>query len=477
MYAYAAAGRRKSWCSGARHTKMEGFETDFNIKLPEQVSFILEKLMQHGYEAYAVGGCVRDSMLGKKPEDWDITTSAAPWQVKGLFAHTIDTGLQHGTVTVMCGRTGYEVTTYRIDGDYEDGRHPNEVTFTSSLLEDLKRRDFTVNAMAYNEKDGLVDAFDGAGDLKRGIIRCVGSPMDRFHEDALRVLRAVRFAAQLDFAVDEATQDAIKALAANLNKISAERIQTELVKLVTSEHPECMRMLYALGISKVILPEFDLMMETAQNHPHHCYSVGEHTIHSMCGIRPDKVLRLAMLFHDIAKPQCRTTDEEGLDHFHGHPVQGALTARQIFRRLKFDRDTMDAVCALVRWHDYNPPLSEENVRRAMIKVGAAQYPALFAVKRADILAQSGFKRQEKLQYVDEYEKMYAHILAQGDCLSLKQLAVSGRDLMELGIAQGKRIGEILNMLLEEVVADPDKNERDYLLMQVRHYLDSGTAHE
>lgn len=453
---------------------MENMEMDFNIKLPDEVSFILERLMQHGYEAYAVGGCVRDSMLGLEPKDWDITTSAAPKQVKELFAHTIDTGLQHGTVTVMCGHTGFEVTTYRIDGEYEDGRHPNEVIFTASLLEDLKRRDFTVNAMAYNPQDGLVDAFDGAGDLKKGIIRCVGNPMDRFHEDALRMLRAVRFSAQLDFAVDGATCSAIRALAVNLNKISAERIQTELVKLAVSQNPQRMRMLYELGISKVILPEFDRMMETEQNHPHHCCSVGEHTIRGMCNAAPDKVLRLTMLFHDIAKPQCRTTDEDGLDHFHGHPAQGALTARQIFRRLKFDRDTMDAVCALVRWHDYNPPLTEENVRRAIIKVGTAQYPALFAVKRADILAQSDFKRLEKLQYVDDYEKMYEHILAQGDCLSLKQLAVSGRDLMELGIAQGKQIGEILHMLLEQVVADPDKNDRAYLIKQVKDYLADDT---
>lgn len=449
---------------------MKNFEMDFKINLPKKVRFILETLRQHGYEAYAVGGCVRDSMLGIEPEDWDITTSAAPRQVKGLFAHTIDTGLQHGTVTVMCDHTGFEVTTYRIDGEYEDGRHPNEVVYTPDLLEDLKRRDFTVNAMAYNEQDGLVDAFDGAGDLKKGIIRCVGNPMDRFREDALRMLRAVRFSAQLDFTIDDATQDAIRELAVNLKKISAERIQMELVKLVVSQHPERMRMLYELGISKVILPEFDRMMETAQNHPHHCYSVGEHTIHGMCNTAPEKVLRLTMLFHDIAKPQCKTTDENGLDHFYGHPAEGAQLARQIFRRLKFDRDTMDAVCALVRWHDDNPVLSEEKVRRAMMKIGAAQYPALFAVKRADILAQSSFQRGEKLEYVENYEKMYEHILAQGDCLSLKQLAVSGRDLMALGVAQGKQVGEILNMLLEQVVADPDKNERTYLLQQAQEYL-------
>ena len=443
---------------------------DFNIKLPDEVSFILERLMQHGYEAYAVGGCVRDSMLGLEPKDWDITTSAAPKQVKELFAYTIDTGLQHGTVTVMCGHTGFEVTTYRIDGEYEDGRHPNEVIFTASLLEDLKRRDFTVNAMAYNPQDGLVDAFDGAGDLKKGIIRCVGNPMDRFHEDALRMLRAVRFSAQLDFAVDGATCSAIRALAVNLNKISAERIQTELVKLAVSQNPQRMRMLYELGISKVILPEFDRMMLMQQNHPHHCYSVGEHTIHSMQQIAPDKVLRLAMLFHDIAKPLCRTADADGTDHFHGHPEQSAQLAHQIFRRLKFDRDTMDAACALVRWHDYNPLLTEENVRRAVVKTGREQYPRIFALKRADILAQSDYQREEKLAYVDRYEEMYEAMTAKGDCISLKQLAVTGRDIMVLGVQQGRQIGTILNLLLEQVIEDPEKNRRDVLLELAQEYL-------
>lgn len=421
--------------------------------------------MEHGYEAYAVGGCVRDSLLGRNPTDWDITTSAKPMQVKALFPRTVDTGLQHGTVTVLAGHDGFEVTTYRIDGEYEDGRHPKEVIFTPSLLEDLKRRDFTVNAMAYNGHDGLVDAFDGVGDLEKGIIRCVGSPADRFHEDALRMLRAVRFAAQLGFTVDGRTESAIKELAADLGKISAERIQAELVKLVTSPHPECMRGLYGLGISKVILPEFDRMMETAQNHPHHCYSVGEHTVQGMRNIAPDKVLRLTMLFHDIAKPLCKTTDADGIDHFYGHPEKSAELAGRIFRRLKFDRDTMDEVCALVRWHDYNPLLTQEKVRRAIMKVGQSRYPAVFAVKRADILAQSTYRRSEKLAYVDDYEKMYQEILAQGDCLSLKQLAVTGRDIMELGVKQGKQIGDILNELLELVIEDPAKNDRVFLLRQ------------
>ncbi len=450
---------------------MLDIKTDTKIQLPQKVKFILEKLAGHGYEAYAVGGCVRDSLLGRIPKDWDITTSALPLQVKALFPRTIDTGLAHGTVTVMLGREGYEVTTYRIDGEYTDARHPREVIFTPSLLEDLKRRDFTINAMAYNEQDGLADAFDGAGDLRRGIIKCVGNPADRFREDALRMLRAVRFAAQLGFGIENQTQNAVKELAGNLKKISAERIQAELVKLAVSPHPERMRDLYELGISRIILPEFDSMMETEQNHPHHCYSVGEHTIYSMQNTGPDKVLRLAMLFHDIAKPSCMTTDADGTSHFHGHPEKSALLAEKIFRRLKFDRSTMDAVCALVRWHDYNPPLSERDIRRAVRKVGLEQYPALFAVKRADILAQSMYQRTEKMEYLDEYERLYHLIQEKGDCLSLKQLAVTGRDIMELGIRQGKEVGGILNMLLDLVLEDPEKNERSFLLYKAREYMD------
>ncbi len=446
-------------------------QRDLRIELPDRVRTILCTLISHGYEAYVVGGCVRDSLLGRTPGDWDITTSAMPRQVKELFARTVDTGLKHGTVTVLSGREGFEITTYRIDGAYEDNRHPKEVTFTRSLLEDLRRRDFTINAMAYNEQDGLVDAFDGVLDLRRGVVQCVGSPKERFGEDALRMLRAVRFAAQLGFAISDHTAQAIRQLAPDLAKISAERVQAELLKLVMSPHPEKLRELYTLGISRVVLPELDLMMETEQNHPHHCCTVGEHTIRGMLHTPPDKILRLTMLFHDVAKPVCRSTDENGVDHFYGHPAKSAGIAKRIFRRLKFDRNTMDAVCNLVYWHDYNPVLTEENVRRAVIKVGRAQFPAVFAVKRADILAQSEYRRMEKLDYVDAYERMYEKIIAQGDCLGLGQLAVSGRDLMEIGVAQGKQIGEILHVLLDLVVEEPRRNARAYLLEQAQKYLE------
>lgn len=440
------------------------------IVLPEKVTYIIDTLTEQGFEAYAVGGCVRDTMLGRIPMDWDITTSAKPEQVKALFHHTIDTGIQHGTVTVMIDHEGFEVTTYRIDGEYEDARHPKEVQFTSNLLEDLKRRDFTINAMAYNDKDGLVDAFDGVGDLERGVIRCVGVAVERFTEDALRMLRAVRFAAQLGFTIEDATREAIVSLAPNIAKVSAERIQIEMVKFLTSKHPDKLRTAYETGLTAVFLPEFDVMMRTPQNNPHHCYSVGEHTLHALMEIEPDKVARITMLLHDVAKPVCRTTDDDGVDHFYGHPKEGSLMAKNILRRLKFDNDTTDRVCRLILCHDDNPPLQERAVRRAVCRNGVDQYPALFAVKRADTLAQSTYKREEKLQYLKEYEAVYNQIMAKKQCLSIKELAVTGTDLIAAGMKPGKVIGETLKELLEYVLENPEDNTKEKLMEQVHKIM-------
>ena len=443
--------------------------------LPEIVSRIIDTLMRAGYEAYAVGGCIRDSLLGREPKDWDITTSASPAEVKALFPKTVDTGIAHGTVTVLLNREGFEVTTYRVDGTYEDSRHPKEVTFTPDLNEDLKRRDFTINAMAYNDTHGLIDAFDGAGDLDRKIVRCVGDPKERFSEDALRMMRAVRFGAQLGFTVEEQTRSAICALAPTLKKISAERIQSELVSLLMSDHPEEMRTLYETGITKVILPEFDVMMQTAQNSPHHMYTVGEHTIQSLAQIESKKTLRLAMLFHDIGKPSCKTTGEDGQDHFYGHPQKGSEMARSIMRRLKFDNDTTQKVCCLVAGHDQNPPITERSVRRAAVSLGSGAFPDIFAVKRADILAQSDYQRSEKLAYVDQYEACYRSVIEKNQCLSLKDLAVSGRDLIAAGMRPGPALGNVLNRLFELVLDDPDKNETGYLLRMAREFAAGESA--
>ena len=435
------------------------------IQLPGHVRQIIKRLQQEGYDAYAVGGCVRDTLLGRPPQDWDITTSAKPQEVKALFSHTVDTGIEHGTVTVMLDHIGYEVTTYRIDGEYEDARHPKSVTFTGNLVEDLKRRDFTINAMAYNDTAGLVDAFDGTADLQKGIIRCVGDPHDRFGEDALRMLRAVRFAAQLGFTIEEETRRAAADLADHLKKVSAERIQTELVKLLTSAHPEEMRTVYELGLSRIFLPEFDRMMETPQVTKHHCYSVGEHTIRTMQEIAPDRLLRLTMLLHDVAKPLCMTTDEDGQNHFKGHPAAGADLARTILRRLKFDNATIRQVCLLIRYHDDRPAVTPRNVRRAISRIGLENMPLLFAVKRADTLGQSQYQRAEKLAYIDAYEAEYESICAAQQCVQKKDLAINGSDLIALGMKPGKAIGAVLDELFEQVLNDPDCNTKEQLLLR------------
>lgn len=433
------------------------------IQLPDKVHKIINILEEAGYEAYAVGGCVRDSVLGRKPDDWDITTSAEPEETKRLFARTIDTGIRHGTVTVMLDREGFEVTTYRIDGDYEDGRHPKEVTFTASLEEDLKRRDFTINAMAYNESQGLVDIYGGLADIKAGVIRCVGDAKERFTEDALRMMRAVRFSAQLGYRIDEDTRTAMTELAPNLQKISAERIQTELIKLVVSPHPDYLRIAYETGITAQILPEFDLCMKTMQNNPHHCYDVGEHILHSMLAVEPDKVLRLGMLFHDIGKPQTMTVDEEGITHNKKHPVVGAEMTRKILRRLKFDNDTIDKVTKLVLYHDQEIVAAPAGVRRAVNRIGEDIFPLLFAVRRADVSAQSDYLREDKLRKLSYIEGLYEEIRSQGDAVSLKNLAITGTDLIAQGRKPGREIGIVLQELLEKVLEDPSLNTPEKLL--------------
>lgn len=435
------------------------------IQLPVKVKEILNIIREAGFEAYAVGGCIRDTLLLREPEDWDITTSATPQQIKGLFRRTIDTGIQHGTVTVMLDREGFEVTTYRIDGKYEDGRHPSEVIFTPNLEEDLKRRDFTMNALAYNEEAGLVDLFGGLEDMEKGIIRCVGDAGQRFREDALRIMRAIRFSAQLGYEIEEGTREAIRSLAPNLKQISAERIQAELTKLVTSKHPDYLRIAYDTGVTAVILPEFDEAMRTPQRNPHHCYSVGEHILHSMTEIPPQKELRLAMLFHDIGKPRCLTEDEDGVMHFYGHGNVSSQMAVDILKRLRFDNDTIRTVGRLVMYHDYGTGMKPDRrmVRRAMNKIGEDLFPMLFEVKKADIMAQSLLFREEKLNCLEMWKKLYEEIMAQKECVSLKTLAVTGRDLIDRGMKPGPELGETLERLLNVVLDHPEYNNKDYLL--------------
>ncbi len=436
------------------------------IQIPKRAKKIIDTIAAAGFEAYVVGGCVRDSLLGREPEDWDITTSARPEQVKALFGRTIDTGIKHGTVTVMIEQESFEVTTYRIDGTYEDGRHPDSVTFTPSLTEDLKRRDFTINAMAYNEESGLVDIFGGVEDIQNKIIRCVGEARERFTEDALRMMRAVRFSAQLGYTIEEKTRQAIRELAPGLRQVSAERIQAELVKILVSEHPDYLRIAYETGITAVILPEFDIMMNTPQIHLHHQYNVGEHTLHSLLAIRPDKQLRLTMLLHDMGKPATLTYDKkDGSTHFYGHPPVSETMAKQILSRLKFDNDTISRVSRLVRYHDFGngEKPTEKLVRKALNRIGEDIFQEFLLVKRADVLAQSMYMREEKLECLEEWARLYQQIREKGECVSLKTLAVTGNDLIAAGRRPGKELGVLLKALLELVIEHPEYNTKEKLL--------------
>lgn len=394
------------------------------IELPKDVRHIINVLMENGYEAYAVGGCVRDSILGRTPGDWDITTSALPMQVKALFRRTVDTGIQHGTVTVMLGKNGYEVTTYRIDGKYEDSRHPKSVEFTSNLVEDLKRRDFTINAMAYNDEHGIVDAFDGMGDLKRRIIRCVGKAHDRFDEDALRILRAVRFSAQLGFDIEDDTAKAARELAPTLAKISRERIHTELNKLLLSDNPDYFSVVYDLGVMKIIIPELE-------NIDAHKLDKIKHFIKKTSAVLPERYAALL---------SCVDAD----------------TAGRILKGLKLDNATILMAAKLVKYYNMNPVVSEAAVRHYINEVG--ENDALRIVDFNISICGSELNKG----YTD-MRKICVMVKERGDCTELRNLKISGRDLMEAGFPAGKQLGEILQKLLCEVLDNPKFNEYNYLL--------------
>ena len=372
---------------------------------------ILEKLNEKGFEAYAVGGCVRDSLLGRQPKDWDITTSARPEQVKSLFRRTIDTGILHGTVTVMLDGAGYEVTTYRVDGEYADGRHPKQVVFTPDLLEDLKRRDFTINAMAYSHKTGIVDAFGGTKDLDGRLIRCVGNPVERFEEDALRILRAIRFSAQLDFSIEKETCSAVMRIAPNLSKVSKERIQAELTSLLQSGHPEKIKKVYEMGISQYISPAFSQV-------PWQSFQVPD-SLSSEKYVRGGAFLRMA----------------------------GPDMAVQVLKELKMDLDTISRVRVLAAWADREVKAEAEEVRRAMSRM----LPEVW-----DVLA-------ELNGYGERVRCLTEEIRDRGDCLDLKHLAVNGQDLIAVGIRPGKEMGRSLEELLDRVLENPERNQKEVLL--------------
>ncbi len=412
-----------------------------HIDIPEDVQFILKKLGRAGYEAYIVGGCTRDSIQGRLPQDWDITTCAMPEQIKQLFPRTIDTGIKHGTVTVMIGTDGYEVTTYRIDGVYEDGRHPRDVTFTRSLEEDLKRRDFTINAMAYNPEKGLVDLFGGIEDLKEGRIRCVGDPRARFSEDALRMMRAVRFAAQLGFSIEEDTACAVKELAGSLSRISAERIRSELEKLLLSPHPELIETAYELGITGAMLPEYDALTHVAAKPAGMYENARRHTAALLSAAAETKAQRFAALMAYLDPDQVEI----------------------VMRRLKFDNLTRTLTERLVQYQSFAFENSETAMRQFLYEAGKDLFPELVLLRTAQIAAGEPDEAAAARRDLKEKEELFLKVTGSGQCFSLDKLAVSGNDLIAAGVKPGRKMGALLHKLLEEVIKDQNLNEKERLI--------------
>ncbi len=438
------------------------------MDMPKNVDTAINLLQSAGFEAYAVGGCVRDSLLGKTPNDWDITTSAKPEDMKSVFAdfHCIDTGIKHGTVTVVIDGEPLEITTFRLDGEYEDNRHPKSVTFTSNLGADLGRRDFTVNAMAYSKKTGTVDLFGGQNDLKNGIIRCVGDPDRRFNEDALRILRALRFASALDFEIEEKTAQSLLKNRALLGNISEERIAKELLKLVCGKGAKRILTDFAPVLFE-ILPELQPMYKNSHDNPHHCYDIYEHTLIAVESIDPEPTLRFAMLLHDCGKPAVKKFDENGVAHFYGHQRISAEISAQILARLKVSNKFRDEILFLVsnhdRWELYE---NTEKMPRYLSKFGLDGVLNLLKVMRADVLAQSPEYRY-RLDQIADAEEIAKNLAAQKPCLSLSELQINGRTLMDIGIPQGRKLGAVLAQLLDEVIDGVTKNTQEALTTRAR----------
>lgn len=440
------------------------------LDMPESVQTVLQKLESAGHEAWCVGGCVRDALLGRTPEDWDVTTSALPEETMALFgSHAFPTGVQHGTVTVRANHSSVEVTTYRLDGTYSDHRRPDTILFTRSLEEDLARRDFTVNAMAFSLRGELRDPFHGQEDLRRGMLRCVGDPDRRFGEDALRILRCLRFSAVLGFSVESATGKSLCRKRGLLRAIAVERIQAELLKLLCGGDAAKVLRAYP-EVFGVFWPELLPMVGLDQRNPHHCYDVWEHTLHAVSAVQPEAILRCAVLLHDVGKPSCFTVDEDGIGHFYGHGAVSRDLTDQMLRRLKCSTQFRETVTRLVDWHDRNIPRTEKSIRRALRILGEEDLRRLIAVKRADNLAQAPayWDRQREL---DRAEEILEKLLAESACFSLKQLAVNGRDLLQMGLS-GPAIGQTLDRLLDAVVNDELRNEREMLLENVRHTMEN-----
>ena len=438
-----------------------------DIKIPDEVRYIINTLEKSGYEAYAVGGSVRDAVLGKTPKDWDICTSALPEQAMKCFLgeRVIETGLKHGTISLLQGSETYEITTFRADGIYTDNRRPDMVTYINDLKGDLSRRDFTINAMAYHPDKGVLDFFGGLPDINSKTIRCVGNPEKRFSEDALRIMRALRFSSVLDFSIDKVTSDAISGCRRLLHNIAAERLAAELNALIMGSRAGKVLLEYAQVIGEII-PEINDMVGFEQNNPHHDLDVWKHTVKSVDNVPPELVLRLTMLFHDIGKPRCYT-EEDSLGHFHGHPNVSESMAKDILLRLRYDSDTIQTVTQLIIHHDAELIPNGAHIKRWLNKIGEKRLRQLIDIKRADAMAQSEQFRQAKLSNLEAAKLKVDEIISSQQCFTRKDLAVDGSDLIAAGVPAGTEVGRILGILLDMVIDEKIENDSQSLLEKVR----------
>lgn len=441
------------------------------INIPQKVHELLNILYSHGFEAYVVGGCVRDSLLSKTPNDWDITTNALPQEIMKIFSKfsLITTGLKHGTVGIIYEKEVFEVTTYRIDGKYTDNRHPESVKFTNNISDDLSRRDFTINAIAYSEKSGLVDPYGGKNDIENKIIKCVGNPYERFNEDSLRILRALRFSSGLGFNIEKSTANDAMECRVLLDNIARERIASELIKIITGSNCGYVLRKFRRIIAQVI-PQLSTMFHFNQNTPYHNLSLWEHTVRAVESISPSPVLRTVMLFHDIGKPKAMTIDEKGISHYHGHAKYSAKTAEEILLNLRMPSKFTEDVTQLILYHDYFCIPEEKPVKKLLFKIGFEKAYQLAEIQRADASAKANYKSGEREQRIESFISILDKIKARDDCFTLKKLEVNGRDIMSLGINEGELVGRTLNKLLSLVINEEVNNDKTALLKAAKEYI-------
>jgi tRNA nucleotidyltransferase (CCA-adding enzyme) len=438
---------------------------DYKKKIPKDVLEIIDAIEKAGYEGYIVGGCVRDMLMYRQPSDWDITTSAKPEEIKKIFLRTYDTGIQHGTVTVVLNREHYEVTTYRIEGEYTDFRRPGSVDFVEDITLDLSRRDFAMNAIAYHPVRGFIDPYNGLLDIEAKCIRSVRDAKERFSEDALRILRAVRFSAQLGFVIEEDTLKGIRACKELLRHISKERIRDEFIKICVSPSPAHLHQLHELELMEYIVPEFNKAYDMEQHHPHHIYDVACHTIVAMENTPQDRLLRLTVFLHDIGKIYTRTTDKKGIDHFYNHPKKSAQMAEKILKELRLDNHTIRDIVLLIEYHDYHlkNKLSKISIKKVLNVMGGELFDQLLLVQLADVKAQNPEKLRPKLEAIELQRAIKEEIIQHGECYNKKMMAITGKDLLAYGIPKGQVIGSLLEDALNYVIEKPDKNEKAVLL--------------